>query len=475
VSVRVPKAPEHPTPTVPAEAAERRVAAASPPRLDEARLPSLEGSARPPRPQPARRSFAHGPEQPALSMRLPAAPEYPWTQVPAATIDARRAAPPRLVEAGPPSLEGSTRPPWPRPARRAFARGPEQPALTMQLPSTPERPSLSVSNSAVEADRTLPPTRVDAAPLPALDNAAPTPNAKPDHRQTRLADEPARADAPAAPAAVRVAGLPAAAERSNAVANPPAFGLAPAPTRSDGALPPWRRYAALTPVDNGNPMIAVIIDDVGLNRQRMARTIAMPGPLTLAILPYAEDIPAWAAKARAAGHELLAHIPMEPTDADEDPGPNALLVELEPAELARRIEWNLARFEGYVGVNNHMGSRFTANRAVMAPLLKRIADRGLLFVDSLTSNASVAGEIARAYGMPTTARDIFLDNDIDAANIGMQIDKLERCAIRKGHCIAIGHPHPETLGALERWLPGLAGRGFQLVPISAIVARRMTG
>jgi hypothetical protein len=112
---------------------------------------------------------------------------------------------------------------------------------------------------------------------------------------------------------------------------------------------------------------------------------------------------------------------------------------------------------------------------MLEPVMRRLFARGLLYVDSLTSGASVAGGLARAHGVPTATRDIFLDNEIDVASIRRQLAEVERCALRKGYCIAIGHPHPETLTALEGWLPGLLRRGFRLVPVSAIVARRMTG
>ena len=247
------------------------------------------------------------------------------------------------------------------------------------------------------------------------------------------------------------------------------------PRLRNGVVPPWRKYAALTTVDEGLPMVAIVIDDLGLNARRMARTIALPRPLTLAILPYGNGLPPMAAKARAAGHELLVHLPMEPRDSRENPGRNALLVDLGRSEIERRILWNLSRFEGFVGVNNHMGSRFTAHEAGLEPLMLEIRKRGLLFLDSVTSGASVAGDLARSYGIPSAKRDIFLDNEISTASIEKQLALVERCARRRGQCIAIGHPHNETLEVLRRWLPTLKAKGFNLVPISAIIARRQTG
>ncbi len=240
-------------------------------------------------------------------------------------------------------------------------------------------------------------------------------------------------------------------------------------------VPPWRRYAALPPSDDSRPMIVVIIDDLGLNAGRMRRAMALPKPMTLAVLPYGDEVARLAGLARQAGHEVLLHLPMEPHSRRENPGPNALLVDLDPGEVARRIEWNLDRFAGYVGVNNHMGSRFTERWDKLDPLMRRLRSRGLLFVDSVTSVNSVAGEAARSYGIPTVSRDVFIDHVIDRRSIEAQLRRVERVARRRGQAIALGHPHRETLEALERWLPSLRAKGFSLAPVSAVVARRRTG
>ena len=122
-----------------------------------------------------------------------------------------------------------------------------------------------------------------------------------------------------------------------------------------------------------------------------------------------------------------------------------------------------------------MGSRFTAHEILLEPLMARLKRRGLLFVDSVTSSASVAASLSRSYGVPTAERNIFIDNEIDPESIAKQLARVERCARRRGYCVAIGHPHKATLNILRRWLPSLARKGFQVVPISAIVGRRQTG
>lgn len=524
-------------PAAPAAGAPRVLALTRPEA--EPAVPSLQGAVAPPRPigKPARAraDYAPGPYAPALALSLPdvlTAPELPGTP-PGATGGARRlpapnrAAPPTLHAIGPPPRPGA-KPLVPLGPRVAYAPAP---ALSLPSPPVAADPTLAAPTSATArmptsgiaiAHATLPsligaarPPRPGGKPAPPVSSYAPGPYAPalaltiptPPADLSRLAAPlgpeaaivlalvpPAiEAEAPSLDSAAppptptskpalgrQVAAIAPVALGGGAAPSMPALPLPPVDGRPleavDGKLPPWRRYAALTPPDDGRPMVAIIIDDLGLNRRRLARTIALTPPLTLAILPYAEKIDGWALQAREAGHELMLHLPMEPLDLkDEDPGPNALLATLGPAELQRRIEWNLSRLDGYVGVNNHMGSRFTASETLMRPLLRRLHDRGLLFVDSLTTSASVGGPLARRMGVPTASRDIFLDNEIDAELIWAQLGKVERCAERKGYCIAIGHPYRETLEALGRWLPSLGARGFQLVPISAIVARRMTG
>ena len=166
---------------------------------------------------------------------------------------------------------------------------------------------------------------------------------------------------------------------------------------------------------------------------------------------------------------------MEPTDEHVDPGPDALLTTLSEEELRARTIRNLDRFEGYVGVNNHMGSRFTADGEAMAVVMDIMAERGLLFLDSKTSSASQGYRLAAERGMPSVKRDIFIDHVIDEAAILEQLAKVEATAERAGVVIAIGHPHPATIRALHKWLPEAKKKGFLFVPVSAVTALTFKG
>lgn len=200
--------------------------------------------------------------------------------------------------------------------------------------------------------------------------------------------------------------------------------------------------------------------------------VAMPGPLTLSYLPYGAGVAEQAGKARAAGHELMVHMPMEPLASNVSPGPDALLTGLPAGELAARVARNLEKFDGYVGVNNHMGSRFTENTTLLKPVLVELKRRGLLFLDSRTSPRSVGDSVGQQVGLPHTGRDVFLDHDMAPAAVSAALARLEQVAQRNGTAIAIGHPHDVTRQALAAWLPSLPAKGIALVPLSAIVRAR---
>jgi hypothetical protein len=234
-------------------------------------------------------------------------------------------------------------------------------------------------------------------------------------------------------------------------------------------LPPWRRYAAASPETGGRPMVVVVIDDLGMDRKRTARAIGLHDPLTLSFLAYADDLKKQTAAARAAGHELLMHVGMEPVSESVDPGPNVLLTGLGSKEIRHRLEWDLGRSKGYVGINNHMGSKFTADPSAMTVVMEMLKRRGLLFLDSRTTGRSVGAKLARELGVPVAERNIFLDNVNETAAVDARLGELERLARRRGYAVAIGHPRDATLNALERWLQNLGDRGFALVPLSAVV------
>lgn len=275
----------------------------------------------------------------------------------------------------------------------------------------------------------------------------------------------------AAPMAPPIANVPA-----HPVPPPRHGGARPAPPAPDAMQPQaWMRHAQASPANPGNlPLIAIVIDDLGVAPARVAAALALPAPMTMAVLPYASDAAALARRARLLGHEVLVHLPMEATNG-QDPGPHALLATLTPAAFAQNMQWNLSRLAGYVGVNNHMGSRLTQNSAAMAMVMQELKRRGLLFLDSRTARHTLGASTARATGVTALERDVFLDNVITPEMIRIQIGKAEEIARRKGYAIAIGHPHPATINALTQWAAGMEARGFRLAPLSAIARMGPSG
>ena len=281
---------------------------------------------------------------------------------------------------------------------------------------------------------------------------------------TSIAPPPAAAAGQAGPHGDAIAAL---LRESGGTGAPQVAAAVPA-ARS---VPAWQRNAVPAPRADGRPLIAIIFDDMGVDRARSRRVIAMAGPFTLSYLPYASDVALQAAAARRAGHEIMLHMPMEP-EGREDPGPQPLLVALGPEETRRRLAAELDRLGPVVGANNHMGSRFTTNRAAMQPVLSELSARGLFFVDSRTTAATVAEDEARNFGIPAVARDVFLDHDMQPAAVRARLQDLEAVARRRGSAIAIGHPNDVTIAAVAAWLAGARERGFVLVPVSAVVRMR---
>jgi len=279
--------------------------------------------------------------------------------------------------------------------------------------------------------------------------------------------------APPAPAPAKPAETPPTAPSAHApttqVAALPRLPqpLPAKPTPPDG-MPAWQHYAVPAPAPDGRPRIVIVIDDMGVDRKRSDKVVALDGNLTLAWLPYARDLPQQTQQAHARGHELIVHMPMEPS-GKEDPGPSALLTRFGETELRQRLDANLSAFTGFVGINNHMGSRFTADRDDMAIVLSELSARGLMFLDSRTTPDSKAAPLAAHYNVPILARDVFLDHVMTPDAVAKSLAQVEAIARRKGVAIAIGHPHDVTIAALTQWLPTLEAKGFQLVPLTAVL------
>jgi polysaccharide deacetylase 2 family uncharacterized protein YibQ len=246
----------------------------------------------------------------------------------------------------------------------------------------------------------------------------------------------------------------------------------PSPRDKEPAAAQWLENSVAVRDPGNQPMITIVLDDVGVAPQHAQMAVALPPPIVLSIMTYAKNAPALAQEAHAKGHEIMVHMPMQPMNGAVNPGPNALDVGMASDELRRRIDWGLGRFKGYVGFNNHMGSRFTQDPGGMRVVLEEAKRRGLLFLDSKTIAGSVGDKLAAEMGVTHIARDVFLDDDMSEAAVAKQLAAAEAVARRQGYAVAIGHPHPGTIAVLKRWLPEAKAKGFAIVPLTTIIKKR---
>lgn len=227
--------------------------------------------------------------------------------------------------------------------------------------------------------------------------------------------------------------------------------------------------ATFTSGPSAGPQLAIIVDDVA-DRATLRALLALDIPLTVSILPYAEGAPQIAQEARAAGRDVFVHMPMEPVGLD-DPGPYALTYGLNDRQIEARLSWAFARVPGAIGFNNHMGSRLTGDMAHMERIFAQLPSErsDLVFVDSLTSPRSVAATMARRVGLKSLRRDVFLDHDPEPAAIATQVATALDTARSEGFAIAIIHPRPASMAALEQLEVQAQVAGVELVGMAALV------
>jgi polysaccharide deacetylase 2 family uncharacterized protein YibQ len=234
------------------------------------------------------------------------------------------------------------------------------------------------------------------------------------------------------------------------------------------AWPPVRAVAAERRPTVGQ--IALIIDDIGFAVSQADRFLELRLPLSFSILPQLPHSQRSAQAIHREGHDIMLHQPMEPYDSRLDPGPGAVYMRDDDQRIRQVVQANLEALPYAVGVNNHMGSRFTASRPKIAPALEVIQSRRLFFVDSLTSPRSQAFSAARSLSLRARRRDHFLDTHREEASILTALYHLARIAVTGGQAIGIGHPFPETARAIGTFAREIDGTGLQLVSISRVLA-----
>ncbi len=219
---------------------------------------------------------------------------------------------------------------------------------------------------------------------------------------------------------------------------------------------------------SGRPLVAIVIDDMG-NRQNTGRALlALDLPLSFSFLPSTPFSEELQKEAQAKGRDILLHLPLEPMDPKWNPGPGTLTTSMDPDTMKTIFREDLQAVPKAIGVNNHMGSRFTSNPQAMRTLLAMVQTRNLFFLDSVTAPKSVAYDLARDMGIKAERRTVFLDNDQNPDKIMAQLDLLIKLAGEHGQAVGIGHPNPATVEALRRYQSQLRSQ-TEMVGVSRLV------
>ena len=289
------------------------------------------------------------------------------------------------------------------------------------------------------------------------------------HDVTISGDGPDKAEAEAAPA--MMAGI------DQRLLEKSRYGMIPV-AAADG-LKPFTAYAA--EADRARaakmPVVAIVVGGLGVGAAKTAEAIMkLPPAVTLAFTPYGSDPTKLAERARMQRHEILLQIPMEPFDyPDNDPGPQTLLTTLGNEQNLDRLYWHLSRFQGYAGIANFMGARFVVNDAVMQPIMRDAAKRGLGFLDDGSAPRSVAATLAASQAMPFAKADLSIDAVPTLAEIDRALAKLESLAKERGTAVGVASALPVSIERIGVWIKALEGHGIMLVPLTTAMLKSKSG
>jgi polysaccharide deacetylase 2 family uncharacterized protein YibQ len=239
---------------------------------------------------------------------------------------------------------------------------------------------------------------------------------------------------------------------------------------------PFVRYAqarTIPPSKKDWPRIAIIVGGIGVSASGTDDAFTkLPATISFALSPYATGLPQLAERARAQKHEVLLQAPMEPLDyPDSDPGPQTLLTSATTEQNLDRLHWLMSRCQGYVGIASYMGAKFTASEQSLAPVLREVAKRGLIFVDDGSSTRSVASQIAGSHNLPFAKNDIVIDAVPTPKEVDQALARLELKAREHGSAVGLATALPATVARIASWAKKVESRGFVLVPITMVAVK----
>lgn len=252
------------------------------------------------------------------------------------------------------------------------------------------------------------------------------------------------------------------------------YGLVPAAAEG---LRPFRAYAMASDLQRARaattPSIAIVVTGLGVGAAKTNDAIMkLPAAVALAFTPYGADPAKLVGQARAQNHEVLLQIPMEPFDyPDNDPGPQTLLTALPAEQNLDRLMWHMSRFQGYVGLANFMGARFSVTEPALQPIIKEAAKRGLGWLDDGTAPRSLAGPLAEAQAMPFAKADATIDAVPTAIEIDKTLARLETIARERGSAIGVASALPVSIERIGQWARQLESRGLMLAPLTTVMTK----
>jgi hypothetical protein len=248
----------------------------------------------------------------------------------------------------------------------------------------------------------------------------------------------------------------------------------PLPIIAANGLTSAQAYARPFTPQGNHPLVAIIIGGLGFNAAATTQAIdELPPEITLSFVPYANNLQSWIDRARARGHEVMLELPMEPFDsAADDTGPQTLLSTAAPQQNISRLEQLLSRGAGYFGVTNYQGARFATSAQASQPVVQALKRRGLVLVSSgIGQRTALSVEALRA-GLANTAADRIIDARREADAIDDQLLNLEALALQNQNAIGAGFAYPVTIQQVGHWASDVTSRGYQLAPVSAVLAAR---
>jgi polysaccharide deacetylase 2 family uncharacterized protein YibQ len=248
----------------------------------------------------------------------------------------------------------------------------------------------------------------------------------------------------------------------------PAQGALPCVEECSDAIPAKVVVAEADTIMPINGTLIIIIDDIGYRLNQGRAVVDLPAKLNIAVLPYTPHGRELAERAHQNGKEILLHAPMSNL-GNKPMGEGALTPEQDEGDFKATLDDILQQVPHVRGINNHMGSDLTGRKQQMGWVMEELLARELYFVDSRTSNKTIAAATAGEYGVPHLSRHVFLDHEADTVSIDLRFKEALEIVRRYGKAVVIGHPHPETIAFLRNTLPQLEAMGIRLAHVSEML------